>query len=125
MLRYFTHRGQYNHGSFWSFEIWRSALDGWRIIPTPQWKANSLKRSLKVTITKVSRREVISANLETYHAHCKSCGCEVATLSKAQALKVTGLEAETIDELAAAGEIHAIGAANDRICRDSLFRKVW
>jgi len=84
---------------------------------------NSVKRSLKVTITKVRRRQVVSASLDTLYMHCPMCGREVATLSKAQALKVSGLELEVLDEMAAAGEVHLfqIDSSDDRICRDSLF----
>ena len=86
-----------------------------------------MKRSLKVTFTKVRRHKVVSTRLETVDAPCPFCGCNVATLSKAQALKVTDVEEEVLDVMAAAGEVHVIqiGLANDRICLDSLFGKAW
>jgi len=81
-----------------------------------------LKRSLKVTITKVRRREVLSANLETLYVHCPSCGREVATLSQALATKILYLQGQTIDDLAGAGQLHMIQVANGvrLICSDSL-----
>ncbi len=79
---------------------------------------NCLKRSLKVTITKVRRREVVSTRLETLDVRCPSCGCNVARLSQAEALNVTGIEEEVLCDMAASGDVHMIqiDAANDRIC---------
>ena len=69
-----------------------------------------MKRSLKVTITKVSRREMVSARLETIYEHCPFCGREVATLSQALVTKILDLQEQTIDDLAAAGRLHTISS---------------
>jgi hypothetical protein len=82
-----------------------------------------LKRSLKVTITKVRRREVVSARLETLYVHCPSCGRDVAALSPTLATKLLDLQEQTIDDLAEVGQLHTIEVANGvrLVCTDSLF----
>ncbi len=56
-------------------------------------------------------------------AHCSMCGREVETLAQSQAADVLEISRQALNDLIAAGQVHALPAVSGslRICRDSLF----
>ena len=86
--------------------------------------AKNMKRKLKVTISKVTRKtkKLIPAKLIS---HCARCDRETEILTKAQASQLLQTSENTLDDMVYAGVVHVIQMVNSNlwICKNSLFSR--
>jgi hypothetical protein len=81
-----------------------------------------MKRKLRLCITKILRRTVVSTGASTWI--CPVCERETRMLSITETAILLNLDFRFIDDLIASGSIHVIEAVNGkpRVCRSSLLR---
>ena len=81
-----------------------------------------MKQTQRIKITTTHRR-ILRVRPALICAPCPICGCQVETLARMQAAEVLEVGRQTLDDLLAAGLIHAIPTVNVnlRVCKDSLF----
>ena len=84
-----------------------------------------MKLSQRITVTTTHRR-ILRVQPARVRAPCPVCGREVETLAQSQAAEVLEISQQALDNLIAAGLIHAIPLVSGGclICRDSLFGSV-
>ena len=81
-----------------------------------------MTEQMKVRITAVRRRRIrVWAN--PLRAACPVCGREVEALTRGQANEILEVEDQKLNELIAAGRVHAIQTVSGSlwVCKDSLF----
>jgi len=81
-----------------------------------------MNQTHKIRITAI-RRRILRYQPPAIRALCPICAREVETLAQSQAADVLEVGRQILDDLIAAGLIHAIRTVNGnlRVCKDSLF----
>ena len=79
----------------------------------------------RVKLTTVRRRS-LRCQPPAPRAHCPGCGHEVEVLRAGQAVVFLAVDFQALEELVAAGRVHAIHTVSGSrwICKDSLFVKI-
>lgn len=82
-----------------------------------------MKETRLVRIT-ATRRRILRFAPPAIRAFCPGCARNVETLPQMQAAEALEVNASALDDLIAAGLVHAIPTVSGslRICRDSLFQ---
>jgi hypothetical protein len=83
-----------------------------------------MKKRFKMRVTTVRQQTIVSA-IEVLRYACPVCEREVEMLTGEQAIRILGVDPETLDQLVAAGQVHSIHTVtgNIRVCKDSLVSK--
>jgi hypothetical protein len=81
-----------------------------------------MKKRLKMKITTVRQQTIVSAG-EPLRLFCPICGREVEMLPVVQAIRVLGVDRQTLSNLVAASHVHSVQTVTGSlwVCKDSLF----
>lgn len=80
-----------------------------------------MQRTIKLKIT-TTRKRAINISRSALRAFCADCSREVQTLTCAEAAEFLETGEQNIEDLIAAGKVHALRTVNSgfRVCKDSL-----